>query len=223
MSETGVLIDAAGQPCAPALAWYDTRADVATVEAACGGKAFRSATGLGLSTLPSLTKVLWLQQAVPGASRRGPPPLGRRVDRAPARRRGGGRALARLRTGLWDVVSNEPWPAAAELLGRSLLPTNVVVAGSATGRIGDSGPEPLRGAVLTVAGHDHQTAAFAAGAAVPGVLFDSLGTAEALLRYLRAPADDPALRAQVDSLAAQGVSVGRARRPPTTCACSPAC
>ena len=37
MSETGVLIDASGQPCAPALAWYDTRADVATVEAAYGG------------------------------------------------------------------------------------------------------------------------------------------------------------------------------------------
>ena len=41
--------------------------------------------------------------------------------------------------------------------------------------------------MLTVAGHDHQTAAFALGAAVDGALFDSLGTAEALLRTVRAP------------------------------------
>jgi sugar (pentulose or hexulose) kinase len=78
-------------------------------------------------------------------------------------------------------------------------------------------PAPLRGAVLTVAGHDHQTAAFAAGAAVPGVLFDSLGTAEALLRHLSAPPDTAALRAQIDALAAQGVSVGRAVVPDHLC------
>ncbi len=37
------------------------------------------------------------------------------------------------------------------------------------------------GAVLTVAGHDHQAAALAVGAARPGALFNSLGTAEALV------------------------------------------
>jgi sugar (pentulose or hexulose) kinase len=37
---------------------------------------------------------------------------------------------------------------------------------------------------LAVAGHDHQTASYYLGAAVDGALFDSMGTAEAMLRTL---------------------------------------
>jgi hypothetical protein len=40
----------------------------------------------------------------------------------------------------------------------------------------------LRGAILTVAGHDHPVASLAAGALSSGALFDSCGTAEALVR-----------------------------------------
>jgi sugar (pentulose or hexulose) kinase len=118
---------------------------------------------------------------------------------------------------MWDVVADRPWPGAEELLGRSLLPGTVVVAGSPAGRAGDGVPAPLRGAVLTVAGHDHQAAAFAAGATLPGVLFDSLGTAEALLRHLPAPPDDDTVRLRIDRLAAQGVSVGRSVVPGHLC------
>jgi sugar (pentulose or hexulose) kinase len=57
---------------------------------------------------------------------------------------------------------------------------------------------------LTVAGHDHQVAAYGVGAATDGALFDSLGTAEALVRTVRPPlAPD-----QVGALAGQGISVG---------------
>jgi sugar (pentulose or hexulose) kinase len=58
--------------------------------------------------------------------------------------------------------------------------------------------------VLTVAGHDHQTAALALGAAVDGALFDSLGTAEALVRTVRAPLDEGA----IDRMAQLNISTG---------------
>ena len=46
---------------------------------------------------------------------------------------------------------------------------------------------PIAGATLVVAGHDHQVAAFAAGATDPGWLFESLGTADALTVAVPAP------------------------------------
>ena len=61
----------------------------------------------------------------------------------------------------------------------------------------------LRGATLTVAGHDHQVAAYGLGAATDGALLNSLGTAEALVRTVR-----PLAPAQVAALTAAGVSVG---------------
>src|SRR4029453_11944210 len=45
----------------------------------------------------------------------------------------------------------------------------------------------LAGATLTVAGHDHLGASVGAGATRPGDLFDSCGTAEALIRAVRPP------------------------------------
>ena len=58
--------------------------------------------------------------------------------------------------------------------------------------------------MLTVAGHDHQTAAFALGTAVDGALFDSLGTAEALVRTVRAPLDE----GSIDRMAQLNISTG---------------
>jgi sugar (pentulose or hexulose) kinase len=69
---------------------------------------------------------------------------------------------------------------------------------------GDAVPASIRGAVLTVAGHDHQAAALAVGAARPGALFNSMGTAEALVRCV----DGPLEPAAVGRLAAQGTTAG---------------
>ncbi len=71
--------------------------------------------------------------------------------------------------------------------------------------------------MLTVAGHDHQTAAFALGAVRVGVLFDSLGTAEALVRHVEAGADSAELRAAVAAVAARGGTVGRGVVPGQLC------
>ena len=49
--------------------------------------------------------------------------------------------------------------------------------------------EPIAGARLVVAGHDHQVAAYVAGAIEPGCLFESLGTADAITLTVPAPVD----------------------------------
>ncbi len=124
-------------------------------------------------------------------------------------RRLGGRPVAELslasRTGLFDLAAARPVGCRAGP-ARPAGTAARAGAGRNPGRLGDGPDVPagLRGAVLTVAGHDHQVAAYATGAAVDGALLDSLGTAEALVRFCRAPVppDD------VDALTAAGLSIG---------------
>lgn len=205
MAETGVLVDARDRPLAPAIAWHDPRGDVDTIAREIGTETFQSTTGMPLSALPSLSKLLWIRRHVPEAS-------------AAVRfysvaewvvRQLGGDPVAELslasRTGLFDIGSARPWDAAFSLLNAKPLLPEPVVAGTAAGRAhGPSVPSVLSGAVLTVAGHDHQTAAYGVGAATVGALFDSLGTAEALVRTVRPPLTPQ----QITTLVDHGVSVG---------------
>jgi sugar (pentulose or hexulose) kinase len=183
IAEAGALIDAAGQPLAPALAWHDPRGDVAAIDAAIGRKAFHETVGMRLNSKPSLAKILWLRQNIDEA-RRAVNFLcvaewivfslgGERVSEL---------SLA-SRTGLLDVLAAKPWQAATDLVGASLLSDRIVIAGEACGSTHGVLPTAFDGAVLTVCGMDHQSAAFSSGAAVSGALFDSMGTAEALLRF----------------------------------------
>jgi len=205
MAETGVLTDEHDRPLAPAIAWHDQRGDVDTIARRLGADAFRRTTGLPLTPLPSLTKLLWLRRHVPD-SRRAVRffSVGEWVVR-----RLGGAPVAELslasRTGLLELATGREWGAALDLLGvRRLLP-DLVVAGTPAGRAsGEHTPPELRGATLTVAGHDHQVAAYAVGAAVDGALFDSLGTAEAFVRTVRPPLPPE----HVDALTAAGMAVG---------------
>jgi sugar (pentulose or hexulose) kinase len=204
MAETGVLVDADDRPLAPAIAWHDPRGDVETIARQLGAEAFQETTGLPLTVMPSLSKLLWLRQNRP-------------ETRAATRfysiaewvvRRMGGAAVTELslasRTGLLELRRARPWDAAIELLGFSPLLPDLVVAGAPAGRAAGDVPEVLRGAVLTVAGHDHQTASYGVGAATDGALFDSLGTAEALVRNVRAPLSAQHIRHLVE----RGMSVG---------------
>jgi xylulokinase len=54
----------------------------------------------------------------------------------------------------------------------------------------------VRPPVVAVGGHDHLCGLFAAGAARPGVLLDSMGTAEAILQATPAPLDGAGIHAQ---------------------------
>lgn len=202
MAETGVLVNAAGSPVAPALAWHDPRGHVDLLESEVGRSEFHRHVGMRLNSKPSVAKILWLQENVETAK---DAVLHLSVGEWIARDLGGD-AVAELtlvsRTGLYDVVAQEPWRATLDLTG-DLLPERIIVAGEHCGMVDDSLPEALRGAALTVAGMDHQAAAFSNGAARVGVLFDSMGTAEALLRFVPGPMS----RDDIETLVDQDVAV----------------
>lgn len=205
MAETGVLVDATDRPLAPAIAWHDPRGDLDTIVREIGTEIFQASTGLPLTPLPSLGKLLWLRRHV--AETKGAVrfySVGEWVVR-----RLGGAAVTELslasRTGLLELSQARPWDAAFALLDWPPLLGDLVVAGTPAGTAqGDGVPAVLDGAVLTVAGHDHQTASYGVGAATDGALFDSLGTAEGLVRTVGTPV--PA--ADVGELAGLGMSVG---------------
>lgn len=187
IAEAGVLIDSHGEPCAPALAWFDPRGDAAAVRAVVEPRDFQRATGRRLNSKPSLMKVMWLRANVPTATE-----AVRHLCVAEwiVRSLGGdevSEASLASRTGMLDVTRREPWPVAVDLVG-DLLPTHRIWAGDPAGvAAGDAVPAALRGATLTVAGLDHQAAVLISGAASDGALFDSMGTAEALIRTVAAP------------------------------------
>ncbi|MEO7745074.1 MAG: FGGY family carbohydrate kinase [Actinomycetota bacterium] len=214
MGEAGVLVDDADQPVAPVWAWHDRRADVDTVRRDIGEDTFSSTTGMPLTGQPSLCKVLRQIRELDA-------PRGRmRFLSVPewAARCLGARPVSELslasRTGLLDVVTGAPWEAARDLVGQNLL-SELVAAGSDIGPAhGPAVADQLRGARITVAGHDHQVAALSVGAITDGTLLDSMGTAEALLRF----SSEPLQRQTVASLTAQGITVGRTVVPDHWCA-----
>lgn len=189
MAEAGVLLDADGEPAAPIMAWFDPRgAD----EIARTPEAFRAEflgrTGLPVGPLASISKILHLRDS-------GIELAGRTFLNVPeyiVHALGGPRVAEYSlvsRTGLLDQDDSSPWEAAFDVLGagEDLLGERVG-AGTALGILTDDGmPDPFRGAVLTVAGHDHLVSAVAVGATHSGQLYDSMGTAEALVRVLDAP------------------------------------
>ncbi|WP_088290741.1 L-fuculokinase [Kineosporia sp. A_224] len=205
MGEAGVAVDADGAPLAPIRAWFDRRADVDAVREALGEDAFHRAVGMPLDAQPSLPKLVRMQRehaAVRSAVRFYSVPEWAVVALGGSP---GSEVSLASRTGLLDVVTGRSWTAAADLLGADLL-GEPVLAGAPAGHVDAAGlPAAVRGAVLSVGGHDHQTAGMVAGAARDGMLFDSLGTAEALLRFARlVPTPDLAAAA-----VAAGLTLGR--------------
>lgn len=181
IAEAGALIDTAGRPCAPALAWFDPRGEMQVVKDAIDRSEFQRVTGTRLNSRLSICKILWLQKNIPGATAAiRHLCVGEWVVRSL-----GGDEVAEMsltsRTGLLDVLAKQPWQPAIDLVG-SLLPERRIWAGDNAGTAGGAIPEVLKGAALTVAGLDHFAAGFIAGGIRDGVLFDSMGTAEALIR-----------------------------------------
>jgi sugar (pentulose or hexulose) kinase len=204
MGEAGVLLDRAGRPLHRIVGWHDPRGDVAAVEQAIGIDAFQSAVGMPLNAQPSLTKIVWLQRENPELA------VARRFLSVPewAVVCLGGSPVSELslasRTGLLDLGEAAPFAGATTLLGRNLL-SEIVLAGTPAGQAcHEALPAGVRGAVLTVAGHDHQVAALAVGAARPNVLFNSMGSAESLARCV----DGPLEPVVTGRLAQQGLTVG---------------
>jgi len=187
-SETGVLIDTKGNPLAPGLAWHDPRGITEPIIKELGDFEFRARAGALVNEIASISKTLWLNQELPATKK------AKHFLSAPewVAYCLGAELVNELslvsRTGFYDVEARAPWKEAMALVGggEDFL-ARLVVAGEPIGVVNDDAPEILRGAVLTIAGHDHFTAAYYCGAINEGSLFDSMGTAEALLRTFKKP------------------------------------
>jgi sugar (pentulose or hexulose) kinase len=200
MAEAGVLLDHAGTILHPAVAWYDARGDGEARLLARELPDFVERTGLPASPLCTLAKLRHL----------GTRNAARWLNVAEwVVHRLGGRQVAELslasRTGLLDLDNQAPYDDALEWasLPATLLPERVV-GGTDAGRSDGIALATTEGATLTVAGHDHLVAGVGVGVVAPGDVLDSCGTAEALVRVVAPPLDEPARRRVVDA----GMSVG---------------
>ncbi len=207
MAETGILLDARGDPLCPAIAWHDSRgqAEAERLVSALGAERFTEHTGLPPTPLCSLVKYGWLRANDAAAAR------GRRwlsvaewIVRAL-----GGDEVAELslasRTGFLDIAARAWWVDALAWAEapENLLP-DLAFAGMDAGRVAPGAFRDAAGAVLTIAGHDHLAASVGAGATRQGDVFDSCGTAEAFVRAVEPLVAPDEVRRAV----AGGVTVG---------------
>jgi len=187
-SETGVLMDESGRPLSPGLAWHDPRGITEPILKELGDFEFRARAGAQLNQIVTISKTLWLNENYPESKRAkhflsAPEWVAYCLGAEPVNE------LSLVsRTGYFDVEARKPWEEAIDLVGggKDFL-GRLVVAGEPIGIVNNQAPENLRGAVITIAGHDHFTAAYYSGAINEGSLFDSMGTAEALLRTFKEP------------------------------------
>ena len=98
----------------------------------------------------------------------------------------------------------EWWPEALAWLGvPESFVAELVPAGTPVGSVGDALPA-ARGAVITVAGHDHVAATVGAGATGDGDVLHSSGTADVFVRSVRQSLE----REQIVDAVSNGVTVG---------------
>ena len=218
LAESGVLLDAAGRPAAPVIAWFDHRGgpelDQLSRDAPEFAARFERATGLPWSNQASLAKLLWLRArgylASPACTWLSVPEwivfaLGGEPVREPS--------LA-SRTGLIDQGTGQMWPDALAAAGLSarILPEERP-AGARAGYVRHDGVVSCAaGAVLTVAGHDHPVAAIGVGAVEPDELFNSSGTADVLARSVPGTLEET----QRQQIVSAGWSAGRHVLPDTS-------
>ena len=208
MGESGVLIGPDGEAVGPVIAWHDRRdlAELESLRAAITGDAFSVRTGLPMREQWSLTKHRWLLTHLP-ETRRATMRLNIAEWMAFSL---GGAPVSELslasRTGWLDLASRNWWSEALDWSGASqaLMP-ELAAAGTSLGAVrAEAGISRLTGAVITVAGHDHQAAVAGAGAYLPGDVLDSCGTAEALVRVIEPALSEPALL----ELTSAGITAG---------------
>jgi sugar (pentulose or hexulose) kinase len=200
MAEAGVLLDRSGTILHPAVAWYDARGDGEARLLARELPDFVERTGLPASSLCTLAKLRHLGTANAARWLNVAEWIVHRL---------GGRQVAELslagRTGLLDLDTRAAYDEALEwaALPDDLLP-EPVTGGTDAGRSDGIAIANTEDAILTVAGHDHLVAGVGVGVVAPGDLLDSCGTAEALVRVVAPPLDEPARRRVVEA----GMSVG---------------
>lgn len=188
MAEAGSLWDDDAVVPVPIMAWFDPRGEAEIMATpAAFREEFLGRTGLPVGPLASISKLLHLRAS--GVDLGGRTFLN--VPETIVHLLGGDRVAEYSlvsRTGMIDQDTGGPWQAALDVLGvDERIIAERIGAGDPAGRLSAPRlPAAFQGAVLTVAGHDHLVSAVAAGATHRGDLYDSMGTAEALVRVLDA-------------------------------------
>ena len=185
MAESGFLLDNAGEPLAPAIAWFDgrTASQAERWRERLDPLELFSRTGLHLSPRYSACKLEWHRENTPEAWSEAVGWLGMAeylVFRMTGER-STDPSLA-TRTMLFNIEEGEWDEKLCDLAGvpSDLLPP-VYEAGGGPGRLLTSVAADLRISAdipVVVCGHDHVCGAFGAGAVEPGEVVDSMGTAE---------------------------------------------
>lgn len=191
MAETGLLVDRrTGQPKSPLIPWFDTSSMLLAAEIARRSDPFElfRRTGLRPSYKAGLAKVLWLREQEPAITSNA---VWLSTADFIAHRLTGSwatdptlavRTLAyRIDTGRWDAERLADFGLSPDLFP-PILPGGEIMGEttpSAAAAIGLTAGVPV-----AVCGHDHLCAALAVGAIEPGIVLDSMGTAEALIGAL---------------------------------------
>jgi sugar (pentulose or hexulose) kinase len=210
MGQTGTVVDGDGSSMLPFVCWDDIRARPAAdrLAAELGPAAFGSITGLPVGTSWTVCQIAQAGSDNPGIDLSAGRWLGiaewvvyrltgtHATDLSLASESG----LLDLHAGMWSQTLAQ-W---ADWSVDRLPP--ICEAGSWIGTVrSESAPvDRLRGAVVVLAGHDHQVAAFGADALHPEIAFDSCGTAETVIRCCR-PLDADEVRRALGL----GLRVGR--------------
>lgn len=198
VGEAGFLVDDGGAPLAPAIAWFDGRAahQAARWKERLAPRDLFARTGLHPNPLFSACKMEWMRENAPEVWTKSTGWLG--IAEYAVFRMSGARGtdpslagrtmLCHLTNGDWDekLCNLAGIPA-------SLLPP-VFPSGTGPGELSAEAAARLdarEGIPVVVCGHDHICGSFGAGAAGPGEIVDSMGTAEAsLLTLSHPPLDD---------------------------------
>lgn len=194
MAEAGVLLDSSGQPVYPIIPWFDQRTECqlewwrseVTVERTA------AISGVVPHVMFGMPKLMWIRDNEPDAYAAGRSWLNL-VDYAEYRLCGSRATDYSLasRTLVLDLVHRQ-W--SQELLDAIGIPAHLlaelVPAGSLVGELlpgAAAATELPAGLPIIRGGQDHVCAAYALGVAEPGVVLDSIGTAEAFFAARREP------------------------------------
>jgi xylulokinase len=191
MAESGVLVDAAGEPCAPVITWHDLRTKPLLDQwrARVDPLALYRMSGLSFDHIYSAPKLQWHQAHTPAAFARAAHWLGL-ADWLSFKLAGVCSMSLPMasRTMLFDPRARDWSP---ELLALAGLPAHLlpplVESGAVIGGVTDAAARATgltAGIPVAAGGHDHICGALAIGAVEPGVILDSAGTSEAFMATL---------------------------------------
>jgi xylulokinase len=200
IGESGIALDSSGNPVVQSLAWYDKRPleEMNFLIRQFGELALPLRTGMRLSPIAGLCKILWLKHKNPDAFSRVHHWLN--VTDYIAWRLSGEMATdyslaCRMLT--FDIQT-KCW--AEDILKELNIPSQIFPLLTASGKkLGKVIPEAAevtglpRHCIVATGGHDHVVGALPTGAFRSGTLLNSIGTAEAVMLTVEEPLQDETL------------------------------